>query len=141
MDGKGKKIHILYVDDDPVMLQLFGGQLVRKGFEVIYAHNGAEGWELARKIKPDLILLDYRMEGMDGMEAAEHLKSEEDTKDIPIIMLSSEDFSVDATKYLKEIGVEDYVHKGMLFDELFARIKALLEAKEIPYEEPKEDVA
>lgn len=135
-----KKIHILYVDDDPVMLQLFGGQLVRKGFEMVYAHDGAEGWEMARKLKPDLILLDYRMDGMDGMEAAEHLKSEADTKDIPVMMLSSEDFSLDAQKYLREIGVEDFVHKGMMFAELFSKVKKVLEAKGIAYEEPKADI-
>lgn len=135
-----KKIHILYVDDDPVMLQLFGGQLVRKGFELLYAHDGAEGWEMARKLKPELILLDYRMDGMDGMEAAEHLKGEADTKDIPIIMLSSEDFSFDAQKYLKEIGVDDFVHKGMMFAELFSRVKRVLVARGIPYVEPKADI-
>lgn len=136
-----KKLHLLLVDDDPIMLQLYGGQFVRKGFEVLYAHDGAEGWEMARKLKPDLILLDYRMPGMDGMETAQHLKEDsEETKHIPILMLTSEDFSGDAVRALKEMGVEDYLHKGLPFTEIFARVKASVLAKGLPYEEPAADI-
>lgn len=129
------KIHLLLVDDDPVMLQLFGGQFAQKGFEVLYAHDGAEGWELARKFKPEIILLDYRMAGMDGMETAEHLKESDETKQIPIIMFSSEDFSPDGVKALKEIGVTEYLHKGLPFKEIFEAVKKALLAKGIDFME------
>ena len=132
-----KKIHLLIVDDDPIMLQLFGGQLAAKGFEMIYAHGGAEGWEMARRLKPDLILLDYRMPSMDGMETATHLKAEADTKSIPIIMLTSEDFWPDTVKSLKEIGVAEYVHKGKPFPEILAHVQKVLKDVGIEYTEPK----
>jgi DNA-binding response OmpR family regulator len=135
------RIHVLLVDDDPIMLQLFGGLLARRGFEVLYAHDGAEGWEMARKTKPELIMLDYRMPGMDGMETAQHLKEDSpETRDVPIVMLSSEDFSPDAQKALKEIGVEDYIHKGQPPEEIIARVKAVLKKRGIDYQEPEEDV-
>ena len=133
-----KKIHLLLIDDDPIMLQLFGGQFVTKGFEVLYAHDGAEGWEMARRLKPEIILCDYRMPSMDGMETASHLKGEADTKGIPLIMLTSEDFSPEAQKMLKEIGVDDYVHKGMMFNEILDRVKKVMEKYNIPYSEPKQ---
>lgn len=131
-----KKIHLLLIDDDEIMLQLFGGQLVRKGFEVIYAHDGAEGWELARRIKPEIILCDYRMPSMDGLETASHIKGEDDTKHIPLIMLTSEDFSPEAQKMLKDIGVDDYLHKGLAFKDILARVKVVLAKYNIPYTEP-----
>ncbi|HTM67895.1 MAG TPA: response regulator [Candidatus Binatia bacterium] len=130
------KLHLLLVDDDPVMLQLFGGQFAQKGFEVLYGHDGAEGWEMARKFKPEIILLDYRMTGMDGMEVAEHLKESDDTKNIPVIMFSSEDFSPDGVKALKEIGVTEYLHKGLPFKEILEHVKKVLAAKGIDYIEP-----
>ena len=66
-----KKIHILIVDDDPVMRRLFGGKLVMLGYEVLYANDGNEGRETARRFHPDLILMDERMPVMDGFEAAD----------------------------------------------------------------------
>jgi DNA-binding response OmpR family regulator len=134
-----KKIHLLLVDDDPVMLQLFGGQFARKGFEVLNAHGGAEGWEMARRFKPELIVLDYRMDKMDGMETAEHLKDGPETKDIPIIMLTNEDFSPEGVKALKEVGVSEYIHKGLPFNVIMDKVKAVLREKGIAYEEPKSD--
>jgi len=133
------KIHLLLVDDDPVMLQLFGGQFAQKGFEVLYGHDGAEGWEVARKFKPEIIMLDYRMAGMDGMETAQHLKESEETKDIPIIIFSSEDFSPDGIKALKEIGVTEYLHKGLPFPDILEAVKKALLAKGIDYIEPVTD--
>lgn len=135
------KIHVLLIDDDEVMRQLFGGLLSTRGFEVIYAQDGASGWESARKFKPELILLDYRMEpGMDGMEVAENLKKGDDTKQIPLVMLSNEDFSADAQKYLKEIGVDDAIHKGAEHGDIIRRIAAVLEKHGIPYIEPATEV-
>lgn len=131
------KIHVLLVDDDPIMLQLFGGQLAANGFELLYGHDGAEGWEMARRMKPQIILLDYRMPSMDGIETATHLKGEDATKDIPIIMLTSEDFWPDTVKTLKEIGVSGYIHKGRPFRDLLAEIAKALQEKGIVYEPPK----
>lgn len=133
-----KTIHMLLIDDDAIMLQLFGGNFAQKGFEMIYAHDGAEGWEVARRVKPDIILCDYRMPYMDGLETAEHLKTDSvETKKIPLIMLSSEDFSLEVQKALKEIGVDDYIHKGLPFKQILERVKTVLAKYGIEYEEPK----
>jgi DNA-binding response OmpR family regulator len=132
-----KKIHLLLVDDDPIMLQLFGGNFARHGFEVIYGHNGAEGWEMARKFMPDVIVLDYRMDNMDGMELAERLRADDAGRGKPLIMLTNEDFSPDSVKALKEIGVDEYVHKGQDFAVIMLKLKAVLKKYGIEYAEPE----
>jgi len=122
-----KRVKILLVDDNPEILRIFGGKLTGAGFEVLYAHDGNEGREMARRIKPDLILLDIRMPVMDGMETLERLKSEEITKDIPVIMLTSEDLSVEAeTAIIDDLGAEAYIQKGESLDVFLKRINEIL---------------
>ena len=119
-----KKIHILMIDDDPVMRRLFGGWLTILGYEIIYASDGNEGRETARRIQPDLILMDERMPVMDGIEAATRMKSEDLTKNIPILHFTNEDLSIEAQKLIKDIGVDAYLHKS---SELSVIKKVILE--------------
>jgi CheY-like chemotaxis protein len=128
-----KKTHILMIDDDEVMRRMFGGWLVTLGFEVIYGVNGAEGREIARRLQPDLILMDERMPGMDGMETASRMKSEDPTKNIPIILFTNEDFSLEAEKAIKELGVDAYVHKSADFKEIKKVILDVLEKNKIVF--------
>lgn len=125
--GETKKVHILIVDDDPVMRRLFGGKLVILGYEVIYANDGNEGREVARRLHPDLILMDERMPIMDGLEASGRLKEEDQTKDIPIILFTNEDLSIEAQKMAKDIGIDDYIHKSSDFSKLKDIISRVLE--------------
>ena len=125
--GETKKVHILIVDDDPVMRRLFGGKLVILGYEVIYANDGNEGREVARRLHPDLILMDERMPIMDGLEASGRLKEEDQTKDIPIILFTNEDLSIEAQKMAKDIGIDDYIHKSSDFSKLKDIIRRVLE--------------
>jgi CheY-like chemotaxis protein len=128
-----KKIHILMVDDDPMLRRLFGGRLVSLGYDVIYASDGNEGRETARRLKPDLVLMDQRMPVMDGMEASSRMKMEAETKDIPIILFTNEDFSLEAEKTTKELGVDAYVHKSSDFSILVKAIEDLLKkANKLP---------
>ena len=120
------KKHILYIDDDPVMRRLFGGQLIKKGFEVLYAKDGNEGREVARRLQPDLILLDSDMPIMNGTETASRLKSEEITKNIPIIFFTNQDLSIEAEKLIREVGVNDYVPKSADFSVLLDHVQKLL---------------
>lgn len=115
---KPNKKHILIVDDDEFVLRVFGGYLQNGGFELLYAHDGAEGREMARRFLPDLILLDLNMPVMDGFEVVTRLKSEELTKNIPIVVLTSVDVSKEAEKNLKELGVDKYIHKSIKSHEL-----------------------
>lgn len=125
--------HILVVDNDPTTRILFGSLLARAGYEVLYAKDGNEGREMARRMQPDLILLDLSMPVMDGWETADRLKSEPNsvTVNIPVAFLTSEDLSIEAQKNAKELGVIDYIQKGVSNEEFIARVKKILEVPEV----------
>lgn len=129
-----EKIHILMIDDDPMIQRLFGGQFSKRGVEMLYAHDGGEGREAARRLTPDLILLDYRLPGETGIEVLRRLKSEEQTKHIPIVMLTNEDIPIEGQNHIKEFGAEAYFHKGVDFHEFYAKLAEILKAggKELP---------
>jgi DNA-binding response OmpR family regulator len=121
--------HILIIDNDAATRKLFGALLSRVGFEVLYAKDGNEGHELAKRIKPDLILLDINMPIMDGWETANKLKSSFDSLvvNIPIAFLTNEDLSVEDQNNAKKIGVIDYIQKGASNDEFIERVKKIIE--------------
>ncbi|MFZ2205107.1 MAG: response regulator [Minisyncoccia bacterium] len=132
-----KKIHILMVDDDPMLRRLFGGRLVALGYDIIYASDGNEGRETARRLQPDLVLMDQKMPVMDGLEATSRMKSEIETKNIPIILFTNEDYSLETEMMAKDLGADAYVHKSSEFSVLVETIKNLLEkdGKTIPLPE------
>ena len=117
-----RKPHILMIDDDPDISRLFGGKLAGAGFEIMYASEGNEGRELARRFQPDLILLDIRLPGSDGMAVAERLKGERQTANIPIVFLSNEDLTGEAQKATKELWAIDYIHKSIDLNEFVKRV-------------------
>jgi len=80
---------ILVVDDDEDIVKLIGKRLIDAKYEVINAFTGIEAIEKAKALKPDLIILDIMLPGMDGGEVEERLKEDEQTKNIPIVFLSS----------------------------------------------------
>jgi len=121
--------HILVIDDDPVSRRLFGAKLADLGFNVLYAQNGEQGRETARRFHPDLILLDIKMPIMDGYKTAERLRSEKETADIPIVFLTNEDLSLEAEKVLKEAWNAEYLHKGIDMEKFGKRIKKILGTK------------
>lgn len=121
-----KSIHILIVDDDTAILRLFSAQLAKAGFEVLPAHDGNEGREMARRFQPDLILLDVHMPVMDGYKTLSYLKHDEETKHIPVIFLTNEDFSIEAQKAWKEIGLDDYVPKASAAEEILTHVNLVL---------------
>ena len=104
------KKKILIIDDEKHISSLLKFILERKGYEVFQANLGKEGIELANQHNPDLILLDVMMPQMDGYEVANILKSENNTKEIAIIMLSSAAQLKDKEKGL-DCGVADYLTK------------------------------
>lgn len=121
-----KPPHILLVDDDPITRRLFGSRLADTGFEVLYAKDGNEGREMARRLRPNLVIMDYRMPVMDGLKAAEMMKSERVTANIPIILLTNVDFSQEAQQTAKSIGIDDYIYKGVDINEFIERVKKFL---------------
>ncbi len=125
MNGS-KQVHALLIDNDEALLRLFGGYLQKAGFEVLYAHDGNEGRETARRLQPDIILLDLTLPIMDGYEVTARLKAEQPTKHIPIIILTSTDMSQESEALLKQQGADDYIHKSVQDEELIARTKKVL---------------
>jgi len=116
---------ILIVDDDPVILRLLKVNFEMEGFAVLTAENGEEGVSKATRERPDIILLDVMMPGMNGLEAAEKLRAQENTKEIPIIFVSAKAQSVDVKAGLTA-GAVDYVTKPFDPVELVEKVENLL---------------
>jgi len=83
------KSRVLVVDDDPRLLQIVAMYLAIEGYEVITAHNGEDGLAEISTKRPDLVILDVMMPGMDGMEACRRIRGNPDTADIPVLMFSA----------------------------------------------------
>ena len=120
------KPHILLIDDDSAIRRLFGGKLAAAGFEVLYAEDGSEGREIARRMQPDLILLDIRMPDPDGYVIARRLKGEPQTACIPIVFLTNEDLTLEGEKAVKEMWAADYIHKSIDLNDFVKRVKKVL---------------
>jgi two-component system, OmpR family, alkaline phosphatase synthesis response regulator PhoP len=104
------KKKILICDDDPVILRLLQVNLEIEGYEVVSAHHGEEAVGLAIQERPNLIILDIMMPRMDGYQAARALKSQPETKDIPLVFLSAKAQQADIDKG-RTFGVTDYLTK------------------------------
>lgn len=112
---------VLIVDDIPGNIQLVGNILRTQGYSVNFAKDGINAINHAKKIKYDLILLDIMMPEMSGFEVCEHLKSDPDTKDIPVVFLTAKDDAESVSKGFKLGGV-DYITKPFNKDELISRV-------------------
>jgi two-component system alkaline phosphatase synthesis response regulator PhoP len=122
----GKKI--LLVDDEPDLIEPMKLILKTSGYEIITAQNGAEGIEKARRERPDLILLDLNMPGMDGYEACRKLKLDKLYKDIPVILLTAQ-FQPNDIRFGTEMGADAYVAKMSEPKVLIAKIEELLKGE------------
>jgi two-component system, sensor histidine kinase and response regulator len=116
---------ILIVDDIPANLAIAVDYLEGNNFNVLVAQDGKEGLERAQLVKPDLILLDVMMAGMDGFQTCRRLKSIESTRDIPVIFMTALTDTRDKVKAF-EVGAVDYVTKPFQVLELLARIRTHL---------------
>ena len=120
--SKGK---ILVVDDEIYIVHILDFSLGMEGYEVITALDGEQAIEQARNEKPDLIVLDIMMPKLDGYETCKILKSEKETRDIPVILLSAKGRNVDQ-KVGFEVGADDYITKPFSPRKLVERINAIL---------------
>lgn len=114
---------ILAVDDNNINLKLLNRTLSNNNFSVLTASSGKEAIEITNKERPDLILLDVLMPEMDGYEACKILKSNEDTKHIPVIFLSAKNETIDKARGLA-LGGSDYLTKPFDPIEIIARIRS-----------------
>jgi len=122
---KAKDITILLVDDEPDILEIISYNLKAEGYKVKTASSGREGVEKAKKVRPDLILLDVMMPEMDGIEACEQIRKTPGLEHTIIAFLTarSEDYSQVAGF---EVGADDYIAKPVKPKVLTSRLKALL---------------
>jgi two-component system phosphate regulon response regulator PhoB len=117
--------NILVVEDEPAIQELLALNISQAGHTPIRALSVEIAQDLMREVTPDLILLDWMLPGMSGIEFARRLKSDAHTKAIPIIMLTARSDELDKVRGL-EVGADDYVTKPFSPRELNARIKAVL---------------
>ncbi len=119
---------ILVIEDDPATLRLVDYSLRHKGYQVLTASNGLEGMRKVHNEKPDLIILDVMLPGMDGFEICHRLRSEPDTSQLLILMFSAKAQEIDKDIGLK-VGADDYLTKPVDPGVLVSRVKSLLTRK------------
>lgn len=119
------KEKILVVDDEEDILDLVRYNLEKEGYEVYCMETGEEAIEAARKMKPDLMLLDLMLPGVDGLEVCKNVKYDSETSRIPIVMLTAKGEESDIVTGL-ELGADDYISKPFSPKVLIARVRAVL---------------
>jgi len=127
---------ILIVEDEPDLQQVIEFNLKAAGYEVLKAGTGAEGLRLARDGKPDLVLLDIMLPDSSGLEVCRQLKAADQTRAIPVIMLTARAEEIDRVVGF-EIGADDYVVKPFSVRELTLRISAVMRRASSPSAEDK----
>ncbi len=126
------EIKILVIDDDPAINELIKVNLELSGYNVVQAYDGINGFALAKQELPNLILLDCMMPEVDGFTTAQRIRQNDNTKNIPILMLTALSQLNDKVKGFN-IGVDDYLCKPFEMEELQVRVRALLKrSNQIP---------
>src|SRR5438874_7816727 len=116
---------VLVLDDEKDILDMVRYNLEKEHLDVITASEGQSGLEIGLKHKPDLIVLDLMMPGMNGLEVCKQLRSDTRTSRVPIIMLTAKAAETDKIVGL-EMGADDYITKPFSVRELVARVRAVL---------------
>lgn len=122
----GKICTIIYIEDDPEMIDLVTLILNRRGYTVKGAHGGKEGLELVMQDKPDLILLDLMMPDVDGWDVYQQIKADETTRAIPVIVITAKSQAIDRVLGLHIAKVDDYISKPFRPQELLDSIDRVL---------------
>lgn len=116
---------ILVVEDEPPQMELLAYNLEREGFDVSRAMDGDEGLISVEEVNPDLVILDWMLPNLSGIEVCRQLKRKKDTTNIPVIMLTARGEETDRVRGL-DTGADDYIVKPYSVSELIARVRALL---------------
>lgn len=117
--------NLLLMEDDLALAQLVRWHFERENFEVTHTPSGEEGLMLAAEAAPDVVILDWMLEELSGLEVCRRLRREGQTANLPIIMLTARGEEFDRVRGL-EMGADDYVTKPFSPKELIARVKAVL---------------
>ena len=121
---------VLVVDDDQALSEMLGIVLRAEGYEALFCDDGSKAQEIFKETKPDLVLLDLMLPGIDGIEVCKKIRSE---SGVPIVMLTARGDTLDIVKGL-ESGADDYIVKPFKPKELVARIKARLRKEDVKAE-------
>lgn len=119
------KRKIVIIEDEPDILEVLSYNLRREGFDILTANDGLVGLALVKKEKPDLVLLDLMLPGMDGIELCTTIKKHPDTQNTLLIMVTAKGEESDIVLGLG-VGADDYISKPFSPKELVARVKAVL---------------
>ena len=117
---------VLVVDDSPTEQHVCRRILEKNGFEVVSVEDGEHGLEKAREVRPDVILMDVVMPGMNGFQATRQLARSSDTAHIPVIIITTKDQETDKVWGMRQ-GARDYIVKPVREDALIASMRAVLE--------------
>lgn len=123
---------VVYVEDEQEMIDLVRLILASKGYEVIGANGGRAGLDLIRRELPDLVLLDLMMPDMDGWDVYHHMKADEKTRSIPVIVVTAKAQNIDKVLGLHIAKVDDYIAKPFSPQELVNSIERILAQKQGP---------
>jgi CheY-like chemotaxis protein len=116
---------LLLVEDNEMNRDMLSRRLIRRGYEVAVAVDGAQGVAMAQSEKPDLVLMDLSLPGIDGWEATRRIKAGAETKHLPVIGLTAHAMAGDREKAL-EAGCDDYDTKPIELERLIGKIESLL---------------
>ena len=123
------KKRILCIEDEAEMIDLTRLVLEREGFEVLGAVGGSEGLDIIRREKPDLVLLDLMMPDIDGWEVYRQMKAQQESANIPVIVVTAKAQSIDKVLGLQVAKVDDYITKPFGPQELLNSINRILNNK------------
>jgi DNA-binding response OmpR family regulator len=116
---------ILVIEDDPVIMQLIARTLQHSGYEVVTAMDGSEGLRKVKETAPHLVVLDITMPGLNGYQVCHHLRSQQETATLPIIMVTAMSRPSDQRRGF-ETGADDYLAKPFVLSELLTKVQSLL---------------
>jgi two-component system, OmpR family, response regulator VicR len=120
------KRRVVYIEDEPEMIDLVRLILNRRGYEIIGANGGREGLDLVRAQTPDLVLLDLMMPDMDGWDVYQQMKADEHTQNIPVIVVTAKAQSIDKVLGLHIAKVDDYISKPFSPQELVDSVEKVI---------------
>jgi twitching motility two-component system response regulator PilH len=118
---------VLIVDDSPTEVHVLSGYLKKHGFDTVTAAEGREGIEKARELKPDLILMDVVMPGVNGFQATRELARSEETASIPVIMVTTKGLETDKIWGMRQ-GAVEYLVKPVTEKQLVEKVRGVLGA-------------
>ncbi len=127
---------VLCIEDEVEMIELIRLILGREEFEVMGAMGGAQGLEVMKKTRPDLVLLDLMMPDMDGWEVYRHMKANKELSNIPVIIVTAKAQSIDKALGLKVAKVDDYITKPFGPQELLESVNRIFVKAETPGSKP-----